>query len=57
MEFMQNKPEDKKVENKKEKHSEPEIYVDPNHQLSKDAKWGHELSKNDILWNKYFNNN
>ena len=54
---MQNKPEDKKVENKKEKHSEPEIYVDPNHKLSEDAKWGHELSKNDILWNKYFNNN
>jgi len=38
-----------KVQNK-----EMEIYVDPNHQLSEDAKWGHELSKNDAAWKKYF---
>lgn len=38
-----------KVQNK-----EIEIYVDPNHQLSEDAKWGHELSKNDVAWKKYF---
>ena len=38
-----------KVQNK-----EMEIYVDSNHQLSEDAKWGHELSKNDAAWKKYF---
>ena len=38
------------------KQSEPEIYVDPNHQISEDCKFGHELSKDPIAWNKYFNN-
>lgn len=40
-----------KVEQSK---NEFEIYVDPNHELSEDAKWGHELSKNDAAWKKYF---
>ncbi len=32
-----------------------EIEVDPNHQLSEDAKWGHELAKNPVKWYQYFN--
>ena len=31
------------------------IYVDPNFQLSEDAKFGHELAKNPIKWYQYFN--
>ena len=40
---------------KETKNKEVEIWVDPNHQLSEDAKWGHELSKNDAAWKRYFN--
>ena len=36
------------------KQTEMEIYVDPNHQLSEDCKFGHELSKDPIKWKKYF---
>ena len=32
-----------------------EIEVDPNFQLSEDAKWGHELAKNPAKWYQYFN--
>jgi hypothetical protein len=32
-----------------------EIEVDPNFQLSEDAKWGHELAKNPVKWYQYFN--
>lgn len=38
------------------KQIESGIYVDPNHQLSEDAKFGYELAKNPIAWNNYFNN-
>jgi len=31
------------------------IVVDENHQLSEDAKFGHELAKNPIKWYEYFN--
>jgi len=30
------------------------IIVDENHQLSDDAKFGYELSKNKIKWYEYF---
>jgi len=32
-----------------------EIIVDPNFQLSEDAKFGHELAKNQAEWYRYFN--
>jgi hypothetical protein len=32
-----------------------EIIVDPNFQLSEDAKFGHELAKNPAEWYRYFN--
>jgi hypothetical protein len=32
------------------------IYVDPNFQLSEDAKFGNKLAQDDRAWNKYFNN-
>lgn len=39
---------------KETKKKEMEIWVDPNFQLSEDAKFGHELSKNDAAWKRYF---
>lgn len=32
------------------------IYVDPNFQLSEDAKFGNKLAQNDMAWNNYFGN-
>jgi hypothetical protein len=32
-----------------------EIIVDPNFELSEDAKFGHELAKNPAEWYRYFN--
>jgi hypothetical protein len=43
MEYMRN---NKKVD---------EIILDENHQLSEDAKFGHELAKNPAEWYRYFN--
>ena len=40
---------------KEKKQIETEIYIDPNHQLSDDCKFGHELSKDSIAWKRYFN--
>ena len=65
MEFMHSKLEredlladvfSKIIESKSKKQQEMEIYVDPNHKISEDCKFGHELSKDSIKWNKYFNN-
>jgi hypothetical protein len=40
----------------KTKKEDGGIYVDPNFQLSEDAKFGNKLAQDDIAWNKYFNN-
>ena len=32
-----------------------EIILDPNFELSEDAKFGHELAKNPAEWYRYFN--
>lgn len=39
---------------KKEKNKVMEIDIDPNHKPSEDAMFGHELSKDDKAWKKYF---
>lgn len=44
MEYLQSKT--KKVD---------EIILDPNFELSEDAKFGHELAKNPAEWYRYFN--
>lgn len=44
------------TESKTKKEMESEIYVDPNFQLSEDAKFGHKLAQDPIAWKKYFNN-
>jgi len=31
-----------------------QIEVDPNFKYTEEQLWAHELSKNDILWKKYF---
>ena len=41
---------------KSKKQIESEIYVDPNFELSEDAKFGNRLAKDTIKWNQYFNN-
>lgn len=41
---------------KSKKQIESEIYVDPNFQLSEDAKFGNKLAQDPIAWKKYFNN-
>ena len=42
--------------NKTKKEIESEIYVDPNFELSEDAKFGNRLAQDTTQWNKYFNN-
>lgn len=41
---------------KTKRQIESEIYVDPNFELSEDAKFGNRLAQDPIKWNKYFNN-
>jgi hypothetical protein len=36
------------------KQTEAEIYVDPNFELSEDAKMGNKLAKDTASWYKYF---
>ncbi len=43
------------TQSKTKKEMEKEIYVDPNFQLSEDAKMGNKLAKDSIAWNNYFN--
>ncbi len=40
---------------RKNKKVVDEIIVDPNFELSEDAKFGHELAKNPAEWYRYFN--
>jgi hypothetical protein len=42
------------TESKTKKQIESEIYVDPNFQLSEDAKFGNKLAQDDRAWNNYF---
>jgi hypothetical protein len=65
MEYMLNKLEREDLlaevmteitESKTKKEIESEIYVDPNFQLSEDAKFGNKLAQDTIQWNRYFNN-
>ncbi len=39
----------------KPKKEDSGIYVDPNFQLSEDAKFGNRLAQDPIAWNNYFN--
>jgi hypothetical protein len=39
---------------KSKKEIDSGIYVDPNFQLSEDAKMGSKLAKDTAAWNKYF---
>jgi hypothetical protein len=39
----------------KPKKEDNGIYVDPNFQLSEDAKFGNKLAQDTNKWNKYFN--
>lgn len=43
------------TQSKTKKEIESEIYVDPNFQLSEDAKFGNRLAQDPIAWKKYFN--
>jgi len=43
------------TQSKTKKQTESEIYVDPNFQLSDDAKFGNELAQDPIAWKNYFN--
>jgi hypothetical protein len=65
MEFMLNKIDREDLlaeviteitQSKTKKEMESEIYVDPNFQLSEDAKFGNKLAQDTNQWNKYFNN-
>ncbi len=42
------------TQSKTKKEIESEIYVDPNFQLSEDAKFGNKLAQDPIAWKKYF---
>ncbi len=42
------------TQSKTKKQTESEIYVDPNFQLSDDAKFGNKLAQDPIAWKKYF---
>jgi hypothetical protein len=44
------------TQSKTKKEIESEIYVDPNFQLSDDAKMGNKLAQDTNQWNRYFNN-
>lgn len=39
---------------KTKRQIESEIYVDPNFELSEDAKFGNRLAQDSIAWKKYF---
>lgn len=41
--------------NKPKKLEDSGIYVDPNFELSEDAKFGNKLAQSDVAWNNYFN--
>jgi hypothetical protein len=65
MEYMLNKLEREDLlaevmteitQSKTKKEIESEIYVDPNFQLSDDAKMGNKLAQDTNQWNRYFNN-
>jgi hypothetical protein len=59
MEFFTTKSEADKIKEEIKNAVTPDfiegIVVDENHQLSEDAKFGHELAKNPIKWYQYFN--
>jgi hypothetical protein len=59
MEFFTAKSEADKIKEEIKNAVTPDfiegIVVDENHQLSEDAKFGHELAKNPIKWYQYFN--
>ena len=42
------------VTQSKTKKEDTGIYVDPNFQLSEDAKFGNKLAQDDRAWNNYF---
>ncbi len=42
------------VTQSKSKKEDTGIYVDPNFQLSEDAKFGNKLAQDDRAWNNYF---
>jgi hypothetical protein len=44
------------TESKNKKEIDGGIYVDPNFELSDDAKFGNKLAQNEIAWNNYFGN-
>jgi hypothetical protein len=62
MEYMLNKIEREdllagvitEVTQSKTKKEDTGIYVDPNFQLSEDAKFGNKLAQDDRAWNNYF---
>lgn len=39
---------------KTKRQIESEVYVDPNFELSEDAKFGNKLAQNDTAWKNYF---
>ena len=59
MEFFTTKSEADKIKEEIKNAVTPDfiegIVVDENHQLSEDAKFGHELAKYTIKWYQYFN--
>jgi hypothetical protein len=59
MEFFTTKSETDNIKEEIKNAATPDfiegIVVDENHQLSEDAKFGHELAKNPIKWYQYFN--
>jgi hypothetical protein len=67
MEFMQTKLEREdfladvmmevtESKNKPKKLEDGGIYVDPNFELSEDAKMGNKLAQDDRAWNQFFGN-
>lgn len=65
MEFMLNKIEREDLladviteitesKTKTKRQIESEVYVDPNFELSEDAKFGNKLAQNDTAWKNYF---
>ena len=65
MEFMLNKIERENFlaeviteitesKTKTKRQIESEVYVDPNFELSEDAKFGNKLAQNDTAWKNYF---
>ena len=63
MEFLNNKLDRQEfladvmteiTQSKSKKEIDNGIYVDPNFQLSEDAKMGNKLANDTAAWNKYF---